>query len=115
ERRAASVPPPAPRDASRYLRVANGLVRGLSPDVSRFEASLATGAEAARTAELGAELRRLGAEEVELRRRASEAAERLSAVDVELARTDARRAEAQRRLEAAGAAPAEGGDRDELA
>jgi len=102
ERRAADVPPPRPRDVSRYLEVANGLVRGLTPDVARFEASLATGAEAARAAELGAELRRLGAEEVELRRRASEAAERLSAIDVELARTDAERDEARRRLAAAG-------------
>src|SRR5262249_41786006 len=77
--------------------------------------SLATGAEAARAAELGAELRRLGAAEVELRRRASEAAERLSAIDVELARTDAERDEARRRLESAGAEPEDAGDRDELA
>jgi chromosome segregation protein len=115
ERRAANVPPPAPRDASRQLRVASGLVQGLTLDVARFEASFATGAEAARAAELGAELRRLGAEEVELRRRASEAAERLSAIDVELARTDAERADAQRRLDAAGAEPTDDGDRDELA
>src|SRR5213078_60399 len=96
ERRAANMPPPAPRDVSRHLRVASGLVQGLTLDVSRFEAGFAAGAEAARAAELGAELRRLGAEEVELRRRASEAAERLSAIDVELARTDAERADAQR-------------------
>jgi chromosome segregation protein len=114
ERRAANVPPPAPRDASRHLRVASGLVQGLILDVSRFEASFAAGAEAARAAELGAELRRLGAAEVELRRRASEAAERLSAIDVELARTDAERADAQRRLDAAGAEPVDGGARDEL-
>src|SRR5205823_2027027 len=101
--------------ASRHLRVASGLVRGLTLDVSRFEGSLASGAEAARAAELGAKLRQLGAEEVELRRRAAEAAERLSAIDVELARTDAERAEAQRRLEAAGAGPGADGDRDELA
>jgi chromosome segregation protein len=115
ERRAASVPPPTPRDASRHLRVASGLVQGLTLDVARFEASFAAGAEAARAAELGAELRRLGAEEVELRRRASEAAERLSAIDVELARTDAERADAQRRLDAAGAEPVDEGDREELA
>jgi chromosome segregation protein len=114
ERRAANVPPPAPRDVSRHLRVASSLVRCLTLDVSRFEACFATGAEAARAAELGAELRRLGAEEVELRRRASEAAERLSAIDVELARTDAERADAQRRLDAAGAEPVDDGDRDEL-
>ena len=81
----------------------------------RFEAPFAVGAEAARAAELGAELRRLGDEEVELRRRASEAAERLSGIDVELARTDAERADAQRRLDAAGAEPVDDGDRDELA
>jgi chromosome segregation ATPase len=115
ERRAANVPPPAPRDASRHLAVAHALVQCLTLDVSRFEGSLATGAEAARAAELGAELRRLGAEEVELRRRAGEAAERLSAIDVELARTDAERAEAQRRLDAAGVEAAPDGDRDELA
>src|SRR5262249_29174723 len=105
ERRAAAAPPPAPRDASRHLRVAFGLVQGLTPDVARFEASFAAGAEAARAAELGAELRRLGAEE----------AERLSALDVELARTDAERAGAQRRLDTAGAEPVDDGDRDELA
>ena len=66
-------------------------------------------------AELGASLRRLGAEEVELRQAASAAGEQLAAVDVELARTDAERDEAKRRLEAAGVEPAEGEDRDELA
>ena len=73
-------------------------------------------ADASRTAELGSELRRLGAAEVELRHSASAAAERLSAVDVELARTDAEQDEARRRLEAAGeVSPVEGDDRDELA
>jgi chromosome segregation protein len=89
----------------------------LDVDVARFEAPLRARVEggAARTTELGAELRRLGADEVELRRSAGEAAERLSAVDVELARTDAEREEAHRRLTAAGADPAEEGTRDELA
>ena len=72
-------------------------------------------AQAARTGELGAELRRLGAAEVELRAAAAEAAERLAAIDVELARTDAERDEARRRLDAAASEPAEGDDRDELA
>src|SRR5207302_1527006 len=83
----------------------------------RFEAPVRERAEAqaARTSELGAALRRLGAEEVELRGRASEAAERLSAIDVDLARTEAERDEARRRLEAADAEPAEGESRDELA
>ena len=115
ERRAANVPPPAPRDASRHLAIARRLVDCLTVDVSRFEAAFASGVEAARAAELGAELRRLGAAEVELRRRTSEAGEQLSAVDVELARTDAERADAQRRLDAAGAEPGESGDRTELA
>ena len=43
------------------------------------------------------------------------AGERLSAIDVELARIEAERDEAERRLAAAGAEPSEGDDRDELA
>jgi chromosome segregation protein len=72
-------------------------------------------AQAARTSELGAALRRLGAEEVELRQKAAEAGERLAAIGVELARVDAERDEARRRLETAGEEPAEGEDRDALA
>ena len=115
ERRAAAIPPPAPRDATRLLRVAHALIQGLTLDTSRLEGSLSAGTQTTRTAELGAELRRLGAEEVELRRATAEASERVSAIDIELARTDAERDEAQRRLQAAGAEPAETGDRDELA
>ena len=51
---------------------------------------------------------------MELRRAHSEAAERVAAVDVEVARLEAERDEAQRRLDAAGAEPAEG-SREELA
>ena len=93
------------------------LEQALAVDAERFEAPVRGRAEAqaARTAELGAALRRLGAEEVELRQRAAEAGERLAAIDVELARTDAERDEAQRRLDAAAAEPAEGEDREELA
>jgi chromosome segregation protein len=89
----------------------------LAVEVEPFEAPLRERVEtdAARTAHLGAELRRLGADEVELRRAAGEAAERVSAVDVELARTDAERDEAERRLRQANADPAEGENRDELA
>ena len=72
-------------------------------------------AQSARTSELGATLRRLGAEEVEQRQLASAAGEQLAAIDVELARTDAERDEATRRLEAAASEPAEGENRDELA
>jgi chromosome segregation protein len=72
-------------------------------------------AQSARTAHLGGELRRLAAEEVELRQASAAAGERLAALDVELARTDAARDEARRRLDEAGAEPADGEDRDELA
>ncbi len=86
-------------------------------EVEWFEAPLRQLADAgaARTAELGSELRRLGAEEVELRRATVEAAERLSAIDVDLARNGAERDEARRRLDEAGAEPAEGDDPGELA
>ncbi|HEX7082712.1 MAG TPA: AAA family ATPase [Gaiellaceae bacterium] len=101
----------------RLLAGARRLETALGADVQRFEAPVRERAEAQarRTTELGAELRRLGAEDVELRRAAGEAGERLAAVDVELARIGAEREEAQRRLAAAAADPAEGEDRDELA
>jgi chromosome segregation protein len=101
----------------RLVDDAERLEAALATDVERFEAPLARRAEAqaARTSELGATLRRLGAEEVELRQQAAQAGERLAAVDVELARTDAERDEARRRLDAAASEPAEGEDRDELA
>jgi chromosome segregation protein len=84
---------------------------------SRFEAPLRARVDAggSRTGDLADELRRLGGSEVELRRSAGEAAERLSAVDVERARIEAEADEARRRLEQAAAEPAEGNDRDELA
>ena len=102
---------------ARLVADAERLEEALAADVERFEAPVRGRAEAqaARTTELGTELRRLAAAEVELRQTASSAGERLSAVDVELARTDAERDEAQRRLDAAGAEPAEGENRDELA
>ncbi len=101
----------------RLVGGAERLERALAIDVQHFEAPVSRRAEAqaARTTELGASLRRLGAEEVELRQAAATAGEQLAAVDVELARTDAERDEATRRLDAAGAEPAEGEDRDELA
>jgi chromosome segregation protein len=102
---------------ARLVADAERLEDALSVDVERFEAPVRGRAEAqaARTTELGTELRRLAAAEVELRQSAAAAGERLSAVDVELARTDAERDEAQRRLDAAASEPAEGDDRDELA
>jgi chromosome segregation protein len=73
-------------------------------------------AGAQRSSDLGAELRRLGAAEVELRQAAELASERATEVEVELARLAAEAAEARRRLEALGAdAVADGDDRDELA
>jgi chromosome segregation protein len=101
----------------RLVAGAGRLETALAVDAERFEAPVRERAEAqaARTSELGAELRRLGAEEVELRQKAAEAGERLAAIGVELARTDAERDEAQRRLEAAGEDPVEGENRDELA
>ena len=101
----------------RLLSGAERLEAALEVDAERFEVPVRERAErqAARTGELGAALRRLGAQEVELRQAASTIGERLAAIDVELARTDAERDEARRRLEAADAEPAEGTDREELA
>jgi chromosome segregation protein len=83
----------------------------------RFEPALTARADAggARTKDLAAELRNLGAAEAELRRELAEVAERASALEVEHAQVEAAAAEARRRLEAAGADPAEGGDREALA
>jgi chromosome segregation ATPase len=84
-------------------------VRALeAPELARAEQG------STRAAELAAELRALGGREVELRREHAGASERAAAVDVELARLDAERSEARRRLEQAGAEPVEG-DRAELA
>jgi chromosome segregation protein len=101
----------------RLVGQASRLERSLTVEVGRCEAVLAerVDGDAARTVELGAILRRLGAQEVELRAAAAEASERLSATDVELARIDAEREEVRRRLEEAGSEPVEGDDRDELA
>jgi chromosome segregation protein len=93
------------------------LLQDAAATAARFEAPLRARVDAGATkaSELAAELRRLGGEEAEARRAAAEAAERSSAVDVEGARLDAEADEARRRLEAAGAEPAEGDDREELA
>ena len=81
-------------------------------------------AGATRASELGAELRRLGAAEVELRQAADAASETVTGIEVELARLEGEAAEARRRLDeavSAGAEPATAGDdaeavdRDELA
>ena len=101
----------------RLLELAERLAGALDAGADRFEAPLRARADAGatRTGDLADQLRRLGAAEVELRRAAAEAAERLNALDVERARIDAEADEARRRLGEAGADPAEGEDRDELA
>jgi chromosome segregation protein len=88
---------------------------GIADD--RFDGALRARADAGatRTGALAEELRNLGAQEVEVRQSATEAGERLSAIDVERARIEAEADEARRRLEATAAEPAEGDDRDELA
>jgi len=75
---------------------------------ARFEAPVRArvDAGAARAGELGAELRRLGAGEVEVRHALDAATERVNGVEVELARLDGEAGEARRRLdEALAAAP----------
>ena len=86
-------------------------------NAERFEPPLRARADAgaARGGQLGAELRRLGADEVELRSATSAASERAGAVDVELARLDAEADEARRRRAAVDVEPAAGDDDDELA
>jgi chromosome segregation protein len=85
--------------------------------VERLQAPLLREADrgALRAGELAAELRALGGREVELRRSLTEASERVSGVDVELARLEAEREEAERRFRQAGGAEPADGARDELA
>jgi chromosome segregation protein len=111
-----SLPPrrgdPRPAIAERLVRVLDGI-----PDAGRrFEAPLRARVDAggSRTGEAAAQLRELGAREVELRRGAAEAGERAAAIDVELARLEAETWAARRRLEEANAEPAEGDDRAAL-
>ncbi len=133
-----------PHELARVLAGAERLDETLAAAVAaavRFETPLRARVDAGgmRTGELGEELRRLGAAEVELRQVLTAASERASAIDVEVARIDAEADEARRRLEHAqrlGATaaeppspgqktwspsapgadqPAEGDDRDELA
>jgi chromosome segregation protein len=70
---------------------------------------------AVRASELAAELRALGGREVELRRALSEASERVSGVDVELARLTAEGKELERRFTQAGSKEPADGAREELA
>jgi chromosome segregation ATPase len=104
--------------ADRSVRLAERLLRALEVSVAHFEAPLRAEVDtgAARSGELGTELRRLGAAEVELRQELTGASEAASAVEIEAARLDAEADEARRRLTQANAdEPAEGDDREQLA
>jgi chromosome segregation protein len=99
------------------VQLAERLLRALEVSVAHLEAPLRAGVDsgAARSGELGAELRRLGAAEVELRQELTGASEAASGVEIEAARLEAEADEARRRLEHANAdEPAEGDDRQQL-
>jgi chromosome segregation protein len=103
--------------AERIAALAERLVRALEVSVAGLEAPLRAEVEAgaARNGELGTELRRLGAAEVELRQELAAASETVSAVEIEAARVEAEADEARRRLDQANAdEPAEGDDREQL-
>jgi chromosome segregation protein len=110
-----------PHQLARVLAGAERLdatLGGAAEAAARFETPLRARVDAggARTGELGEELRRLGAAEVELRQELTNASASVSAIDVEVARIEAEADEARRRLEHAGTDErAEGDDRDELA
>jgi chromosome segregation protein len=106
--------------AARLARLSERLVDVLQGAIEvsgRLEAPVRARVDAGshRAQELGEALRGLGAQEVELRREAADASQRANAVEVELARLEAEASEARRRLEAAGAEPAEGDDHEALA
>jgi chromosome segregation protein len=106
--------------AARLARLADratGALQAAVESSGRLESPMRARVDAGshRAQELGEALRTLGAQEVELRREAAEASERASAVEVELARIEAEATEARRRLDDAGAEPAEGDDREALA
>jgi chromosome segregation protein len=104
--------------ASRSAALVERLVRALDVSVAALEAPLREEVEAGagRSGELGAELRRLGAAEVELRQELAAASEGVSSVEIEAARVEAEADEARRRFEHANAdEPAEGDDREQLA
>jgi chromosome segregation protein len=104
--------------AERSLQLAERLLGALEVSVAHLEAPLReeVDAGAARSGELGGELRRLGAAEVELRQELAAASEAVSAVEIEAARLEAEAGEARRRLEQADAdEPADGDDREQLA
>jgi chromosome segregation protein len=91
---------PLLRALAERMRRAAALLAAAGEHGARFEPSLRARVDAGgtRAGELGEELRRIGAWESELRRAAAEAAERLSAVNVERARLEAEQEEVLRRL-----------------
>jgi len=102
---------------ARSVQLAERLLQALEVSVAHLEAPLRAGVDtdAARSGELGTELRRLGAAEVELRQELTGASEAASAVEIEAARVEAEADEARRRLDHADAdEPAEGDDREQL-
>ena len=104
--------------ADRSMQLGKRLLHALDVSVEHLEAPLRAEGDvgAGRSGELGAELRRLGAAEVELRQELAAASEAVSAIEVEAARLDAEADEARRRFEHANAdEPAEGDDREQLA
>jgi chromosome segregation ATPase len=99
--------PPDPSVRAALLRTlaelaerAAGTLAAAGRTATRHEPPLRARVDAggSRSARLGEELRRLGAWESELRRAAADAAERLSAVEIERARLEAEREEVLRRL-----------------
>jgi len=108
-----AAPDPA---VERLANLTQRLVATLDVEATRFEAPLRARADVggAKSGELAAELRRLGADEAELRRTQADTGRRATEIDVELARLGAEADEGRRRLDEAGAEPAEGDDRDEV-
>jgi chromosome segregation protein len=103
--------------ADRSVQLGNRLLHALDVSVEHLEVPLRAEGDtgATRSGELGAELRRLGAAEVELRQELAAASEAVSALEVEAARIEAEADEARRRFEGANAdEPAEGDDREQL-
>jgi chromosome segregation protein len=113
--------PSKPRTADpRLVAAAERLLlvlAGAATAARRFEAPLQARVDAggSRSGDAATALRELAAREAELRRGAAEAGDRAAAIDVEHARVEAEANAARRRLEAAGAEPADGDDRDALA
>jgi chromosome segregation protein len=97
----------------RLLVAMSSIPDRIEPLEAPLRAQVEAGASCA--GELGATLRRLGAEEAALRDRSNAEAERLAQVGVELARLDSEAEDAERRLGGAEVEPAEGDDREELA